>query len=175
MYWFGAIILVILNGLSAASNLLMLPGNWFMVGALSLFLVVFGDATGGPDWITLIVVVGLAGLGELLEVFAGGFTASRKQASRRALVLSLVLSFAGSIGGTFMVPIPLIGSAIGAILGAALGSFAGAYVGEASLGADSARSKEIGTAAMTGRLLGMLAKVGIGAAIFVIQLVSLWR
>ena len=94
--------------------------------------------------------------------------------SRRALLLSLVLSMVGSIAGAIVVPIPVIGSAVGAIAGAALGAFGGAWMGEAWIGTERGLRTEIGSAAMKGRITGMLAKLAIGAAIFVFQLVSLW-
>lgn len=172
-YAFAATILVTANAACVAANMLMLPGNWFMVGTLCLFLLVTGTAAG-PDWTTLIVVVVLAALGEILEMFTGSATASKKGASRRAVVMSLIVSMAGSIAGAFVIPIPVIGPAIGAIAGAAVGAFAGAWMGEAWKGTEPAQRTEIGTAAMSGRMLGMLAKLSIGAAIFVFQLVSLF-
>ena len=104
----------------------------------------------------------------------GSAKAAQKGASRRALAISMGLSFVCSIAGTFVVPIPVVGSLIGAILGAAIGAFAGAWLGEAWKGTDHALRTEIGTAAMFGRLLGMLAKGVVGVAIFVVQLVSFW-
>jgi phage tail tape-measure protein len=172
-YWFAATILVTANAACVGANMLMLPGNWFMVGTLCLFLLTAGTTTG-PDWTTLIVVVVLAVLGEILEMFTGSATASKKGASRRAVVLSMVLSMAGSIAGAFVIPIPVIGTAIGAIAGAAVGAFAGAWMGEAWKGTEPMQRTEIGTAAMSGRMIGMLAKLSIGAAIFVFQVVSLF-
>jgi len=173
VYWVAATILVIVNLACVCLNLLMLPGNWLMVGSLCIFLLSVGDATG-PDWSTLIVVLVLAGVGELLEMFTGSATAKKKGASRRAMLLSLVVSMAGGIAGAFLIPIPVIGTAIGAVIGAATGAFAGAWLGEAWKGTEPALRTQIGTAAMSGRMLGMLAKVAIGAAIFVFQLINLW-
>jgi hypothetical protein len=73
-----------------------------------------------------------------------------------------------------VIPIPVIGTAIGAIAGAAVGAFAGAWMGEAWKGTELTLRTEIGTAAMSGRMIGMLAKLSIGAAIFVFQLISLF-
>lgn len=58
--------------------------------------------------------------------------------------------------------------------GRAVGAFAGAWLGEAWKGTEPALRTEIGTAAMFGRLLGMLAKGAVGVTIFVVQLVSFW-
>ena len=90
------------------------------------------------------------------------------------MVLSLAFSMAGSIAGSFVIPVPVIGTAVGAIAGAAIGAFGGAWVGEAWKGTEIPARTEIGTAAMSGRMIGMLAKLAVGAAIFVVQLISLW-
>lgn len=172
-YWVAATLLVIVNLACVCANMLMLPGNWLMVGTLCLFLLAAGTTTG-PDWTTLLIVIGLAVIGEILELFTGSAKAAKKGASRRAMILSLMLSMVGCIAGAFIIPIPVIGSAIGAVCGAAAGAFGGAWLGEAWKGGDPSKRTEISTAAMGGRMIGMLAKLTIGAAIFVFQLVSLW-
>lgn len=172
-YWTAATILTVINVCCVAANMFMLPGNWLMVGSLCLFLLTAGTVTG-PDWTTLLIVVGLAVVGEFLELFTGAAKAQKAGASRRAMILSLVAAMAGSIAGTFVIPVPVIGSATGAIIGAAAGAFGGAWLGEAWKGTAPESRKEIGTAAMTGRMMGLLAKLAVGAAIFVVQLVSLW-
>ena len=172
IYWPAAIILILFNAVCVAANSLMLPGNWLMILSLCLFILSAGTTTG-PDWLTLVICLALAITAEVLEITMGAAKAKKKGASRRAMVLSLIGSFAGSIAGAFVIPIPVIGSAIGAVLGAAAGAFGGAWAGEKWNGTDSERSREIGTAAMSGRMIGLLAKLAIGAAIFVVQLVSL--
>ena len=47
-YWFAATFLITANAACVAANMLMLPGNWFMVGTLCLFLLTAGSTTG-PD------------------------------------------------------------------------------------------------------------------------------
>ena len=177
-YWIAALLLTIVNAFSVTLNLLMLPGNWIMVGALCIFLLVAGEPEAGPDWITVLVVAALAVSGEIAEMFTGSATAARAGATRRSMILSLVGSFVLGIAGTF-IPIPVIGTvigtAVGAVVGAALGSFVGAWLGETWAGTESSQRIEISQAAMTGRLLGMVIKLTLGAAIFVIQLVSLFQ
>lgn len=174
IYWVAGTILIIVNIACLFGNILMLPGNWLMVGSLCVFILGCGTDTGGPDWTTLVIVLCLAIAGEVLEAFTGSAKASRKGASRRAMVLSLIVSMVGSIAGAFVIPIPVIGSAVGAVIGAALGAFGGAWMGEAWKGTEASKRTEIGTAAMNGRMIGMAAKMAVGAAIFVFQLVSLW-
>ncbi len=170
-FWGFATVLVLVNGASLVLNLLLLPGNWLMVISLLAYLI-GTDFSRGPTWTVLLISIVLAVLGEVLETVMGSAKAAKKGASRRAMLLSLVLSFVGSIGGTFLIPIPFVGSVVGAILGAAAGAFGGAWLGETWKGTEKARRNEIGTAAMSGRLIGMLAKFAIGTAIFMIQLAS---
>lgn len=170
-FWTLATLLVLINAASLVLNLLLLPGNWLMVAGLFCYLLAT-DFSRGPTWVVLLISVALAGIGEVLEMLMGSAKAAKQGASRRAVLLSLALSFVGSIGGTFLIPIPLVGSVIGAILGAAAGAFSGAWLGEAWKGTATEKRHAISTAAMSGRLWGMLAKFAMGTAIFVIQLVS---
>jgi hypothetical protein len=172
-YWLWVSLLIGLNSVSLLSNLFLLPGNWFMTGLLSVFLLA-SDFGHGPTWMVVSVCLALSGLGEMLELTLGSAKAAKKGASRRAMVISMGMSFVLSIAGTFLIPIPIVGSVIGAILGAAIGAFGGAWLGEAWKGTEPALRTEIGTAAMSGRLIGMLAKGMIGVTIFVVQLVSFW-
>ena len=172
IYWPAAIILILFNAACVAANTLMLPGNWLMILSLCVFILSAGTTTG-PDWLTLVICLLLAIAAEVLEMTMGAAKAKKKGASRRAMVLSLLGSFVGSICGAFVIPVPVIGSAIGAVLGAAAGAFGGAWAGEKWIGTDPEVSREISAAAMRGRMIGLLAKLAIGAAIFVVQLVSL--
>lgn len=173
-YWVAAGILLILNACSVLANLLMLPGNWIMVGCLGLFVLAL-PFDRGPQWPSIAVVAVMAGLGEVIEMFTGSAQAAKKGASRRAILLSFALSIVGSIAGAFLLPIPLIGSAAGAIAGAAAGAFGGAWLGEAWIGSATKKRNEVGTAAMTGRMIGMLAKLSVGVAIFVYQVFVLMQ
>ena len=170
-YWGLFTLIQVLNLCSLAAGLLMLPGNWFMVLTLALF-VGCTHFEHGPGWTVVALSVLLAGIGEVLETLLGSAAAAKKGASRRAILLSLAASIAGGLLGTAILPIPFIGSILGAVAGAAAGAFAGAWVGEAWSGTDPARRKEIGTAAMKGRLTGMAAKLLIGMMIFFLQLAS---
>lgn len=173
IYWPAVIILIVFNAACVVANTLMLPGNWLMIVSLCVFMLTAGTAAG-PDWKTLVVCLALASAAEALEAFTGVAKAKKQGASRRAMLLSFVCSMIGAIGGAFVIPIPVIGSAIGAVLGAAAGAFGGAWAGEMWRGSDAVQSRKVGTAAMTGRMTGMLAKLAIGVAIFVVELISLF-
>lgn len=172
-YWLAVLILVLVNACCVAANLLMLPGNWIMLGALCVF-VIFQGTAAGPDWTTVLVVLGMAVAGEVLETVTGAARAAKTGASRRAMLMSLLLSMAGALAGALVIPIPVVGSAVGAIAGAASGAFAGAWLGETWKGTVHEKRTEISTAAMTGRMIGMVAKFSIGIAIFAFQVISIW-
>lgn len=174
MYWIAATILIVANAACLAANLLTLPGNWLMVLNLCLFLLVFGDPVVSPDWTTLLVVLVLAIIGEIVEALGGSAMTSKKRAGRRAMLLSLAVSMIGSVAGPFAIPIPVIGTAVGAVAGAALGAFAGAWLDETGMGSDQPTQKTISAPVMKGRMLRLVAKLAVGAAIFVFQLVSFW-
>ena len=173
IYWAAGTILTVLNALCVAANLVLLPGNWIMVGTLSVFLLVAGTSEGPDAW-TLMIVILLAAAGELIEFLTGSAVAARQGASRRALLLSLGGSFVLSIVGTLIVAIPIVGTLLGALAGAALGAFLGAWVGETWKGTSPEDRLAVSRAAMSGRVLGMFGKLAVGAAIFVFQLLSLW-
>lgn len=173
-YWIAVTLLMLTNFGCLVANLLTLPGNWAMLAVWGLYVWAVPTAMS-PGWHTVLIIAAMAVLGEILESFSGTVTAARKGASRRAIVFSLLFSILGSIAGALMLPIPVIGSAVGAVLGAAAGAFAGAWLGEASLGAEMSKRHQVGTAAMTGRMLGMLAKVVVGAAIVGYEIWLLWQ
>jgi hypothetical protein len=85
-----------------------------------------------------------------------------------AMITGLIGSFAGAAVVSLLIPIPLVGTMVGAVLGGALGTFAGAWGGEYWKGKARQDCTAVGTAAMIGRLLGMMAKVGLGAAMLVV-------
>lgn len=164
MYYVWYTILVVLSACSLLATLMALPGNWAIVllGALFAWLV----PESGLSWIAVGVAAGLAVVGEVAELAAGAAGAAKLGAKRRSMFLSMVATVIGSIVGSFLVPIPIVGTVIGALGGGAIGAYAGAYAGEMHAGTDQELGHKIGGAAMKGRLLGTLAKLIIGAAIF---------
>ena len=70
------------------------------------------------------------------------------------------------------VALAALGELLELMLGSAKAAHKGAWLGEAWIGTEMTRRNEIGTAAMSGRLIGMIAKFAIGTAIFAIQMVS---
>lgn len=168
VWWLAFAFLQLLQLLGLAASLVMLPGNWLMVLAVATW--VWAGCAGGPGWWSVGLCVLLALLGEVLETLLGSAAASRHGATRRALLLSLLLSMLGGVAGTGLIPIPILGSVLGAVIGAAAGAFGGAWLGEAWAGTGRTKRVQIGRAAMQGRLIGMAAKLLTGLLIFAWQL-----
>ena len=88
-----------------------------------------------------------------------------------SMVATIVGSVVGSVVGSF---VPVVGTIIGALGGGAIGAYLGAYAGEVHAGTDKVLGRKIGGAAMKGRILGTLAKLIIGAAIFSTVVIDAW-
>ncbi len=170
MYYVWVSLLLLLLAAAWLVTLFAFPGNWVMVALAALFAWLLPAEDGrGFSWITVGVALGLAVVGEILELFAGAAGAKKEGASRRAMLLALGGTMVGSIAGAFVsIPIPVVGPIIGALGGGAAGAFAGAYLGESWKGSDTARSMAVGRGAVIGRLLGTVGKLLAGALILVL-------
>ena len=144
-----------------------------MVACAALFAWLVPDS--GLTWMAVGVAAALAVIGEFAEFAAGAAGAARLGAKRRSVVLSLVAAFVGSIAGSLLLPIPVVGTVIGALLGGAVGAWVGAYAGEVSAGTNQQQGRRIAGAAMKGRVLGTLAKLVIGAGIYVVIVFDAWN
>jgi uncharacterized protein len=171
-YYTWAILLVLANLGGLTATVFALPGNWIIVALTALFAWLVHDPSGGGIGLPVVLIVaGLAIMGEVVEFAAGAAGVARSGGSRRGMVLSIAGAMAGSIVGMAMgsfIPIPLIGSLIGAVGGGAVGAFGGAYLGESWVGRSEDRRLAVGKAAFVARLLGTVGKLGVGAVMFVI-------
>jgi hypothetical protein len=165
-----AIGLVIVNAVFLATNLLALPGNWLMIVATVLVTWWRRDAGMFSVW-TLVAVVAMAAAGEFMELLSGATVARRAGASRWGAFGAILGGVVGAIAGTFLIPVPVVGSLVGACGGAA----AGAFILERLKGRPSDASLRAGVGAGWGHLLGTASKLLIGAAIWiVITIAAFW-
>lgn len=142
-----------------------LPGTWAMVAsAVGFNLVAGGDRIGT---VSLLVVVGMAVAGEVLEFSLSGRYTRKYGGSRRAGWGAIVGGIVGAIVG---VPVPIVGSMVGAFVGA----FVGALVAEYSLQANAAAATRVATGALIGRVVAAALKVAIGLAMAVWILFAAW-
>ncbi|MCH2144554.1 MAG: DUF456 domain-containing protein [Phycisphaerales bacterium] len=173
--YIAATLFTILGAGCLVTVLIGVPGTWLMILiALGLEFLQRLWAAPGSDWMfpiwVFVVVVLIAGLGELLELVAGAFGAKKGGASRKGMLGALLGGVMGAIIGTFLIPIPLVGSLVGALVGCA----GGAILGELN------NSKEIelkdtlkpAAGAVVGRVLGTLAKLPCALMVWVILSVS---
>ena len=151
------------------------PGTWLMILlALALQFLQRIWAGAGQDWMfpiwVFVVVVLVAGLGEILELVASAFGARKGGASRKGMLGALIGGIAGAVAGTFLIPIPLIGSLAGALLGCAAGAIAGEMNGSREIEFKDTLKPAAG--ALVGRVLGTLAKLPCAVVVWVILSVS---
>ena len=136
-----AILLIAVSLLCLMSILLTLPGTWLMLVAAALTAWLrWGQQMISP-W-TLVVLLGLAIIGEVLETLASSAGAKRAGASRWGGFGAFLGGIVGAIAGTFAIPVPLFGS----LIGACLGSAGGASLLEMSSGRPVNHSVKVGAA-----------------------------
>ena len=136
-----------------------LPGLWVIVAAVVLGGVVTGFHTIGAG--TIAIVIALALLGELFELWFGYGLARRYGGSKRAGWGALIGGLVGAIVG---VPVPIIGSVIGGFVGA----FAGATLLEYSRSPVAGAAVRAGWGALLGRVAATAAKMTLGIVIAVV-------
>jgi len=154
-------IIVALMGL--ISHVFGFPGN-FIILAGSLLLGWYGGFKEVTITV-LVILLGLALLGELVEFVLGVLGAKKYKSSNKAIIGSIVF---GIIGGILGIPFFL---GIGAVIGAFLGAFFGAFLVEFLLEKNVDRAMKSGWGAFIGRLAGTFFKSAIGIAMIVITIV----
>lgn len=170
MIYLIATLLAVTNAFWLLLTLLTLPGNWLMVTAAALVAWWRWDERMFSPW-TLLVILGLALVGELVELLASSVAVKRSGGSRIGSFGALLGAILGAVLGTIMLPIPLLGSLVGACGGAC----AGAWAGDLAAGRPHRASARSGVAAGAGRLFATVAKFAVGALIWIIITVaSFW-
>ena len=131
-----------------------LPGTWIIAAAALGYQIL---VPGTISMFTIVVVFGLAVVGEVLEFTLSAKYTKKYGGSRRASWGAII----GGIVGAFVgVPVPIVGPLIGAFAGA----FVGAFVGEYSRGSEGGTATRAATGAVVGRAVAAAMKVGIGIA-----------
>jgi uncharacterized protein len=151
-------------------GLLLIP-----FGLPGLWVIVLGVL--GYGWLTdfrtigvglIVLVVGLALVGEVVEAWLGFRMARRYGGSSRAGWGALI---GGLVGAVIGVPVPLIGSVIGGFLGA----FVGAALFEYTRARHSEGAVRAGWGAVLGRAVAAAVKMGLGVVIAVVSLFAALR
>ncbi len=148
--WSGYVLWALLLIVASLFVYLGLGGSFIVLG-----LAVIHAAVTGFDpvtWQWLLVLLGLALFGELLEFLIGTFYAARKGATKSGVVAAFVGGLAGAFVGNGVLPV------IGAVLGSFLGAFAGAVLGEYYRNQQLEPSLRVGGYAFLGRVVAMVLK-----------------
>jgi len=126
-------------------------GGTFIIIALAL---IHALVTGFDPitWKLLLVLLGLALLGEGIEFVVGTFYVAKKGASRYGVIGAFVGGLSGAALGNGVVPV------IGAVMGSFAGGFGGAVLGEYYNREKLEPSLRIGGHAFLGRLLAIFIK-----------------
>ena len=171
----GVLALVSLSILGCVLTVMGMPGNWLIL--LTAFAYDFLIADGSRIELgirVLILLLGLAIVGEALELLTGVAGAASKGGSRRGAAGALLGSLAGGILGMGIgIPIPIVGPVVGMIVCAALGALAGTVLAEHASGRELPHAIEIGVAAMWGRVAGSLAKTLVGMLMVAVVILGL--
>jgi len=138
-----------------------MPGVWFMLGVAVLLEIIFADRSIFHP-ATLIALLAIAILGEIFELLASAVGASRAGGSRRTAALSVVGSLIGAIAGTFVIPIPIVGTIAGAAILAGLFAFGSEQLFEKRA---MDHSMQVATGAAIGRLAATLVKVTVASVV----------
>ena len=161
---------VVLLGLCSVAGLALvalgLPGLWLICAVVLGFGLLTGFHSIG--FVTIGVMVALALLGELLELWLGFGLARRYGGSSRAGWGALLGGLVGAVVG---VPVPVVGSVIGAILGC----FAGAMLFEYATTRTAGTAVRAGWGALLGRVAASAAKVALGIVMTIVAIVAALR
>lgn len=127
-----------------------LGGNFIILGLALVHALVTGfDPLG---WPLLLVLAGIALLGEGIEFVVGTFWVAKKGATRWGVIGAFAGGLLGAALGNGIVPV------VGAVLGSFVGAFAGAVGGEYLARERLEPSLRVGGHAFLGRLLAILVK-----------------
>lgn len=162
-------LLMALAGLGGVALVALgLPGQLAMpLVAGLLWLLPLEDGVlifSGSD---VVLLLSIAVAAEAIEGLSGVLGSRKAGGSVRGSLGALGGGFCGGLLGTFLIPVPFFGSVIG-LLG---GTFFGAYYAEKSLEGNSEHSLEVGTAALLGRIFGLVIKASASVGILIFLLV----
>ncbi len=148
------------------STALGFPGNWILVGvAVSVALI---SRFSAMTWGYLLICVGLATLGEVIESTLGAVVVVRRGGTWWGVAGSVLGGFAGVIFGAGVAP------PFGSVVFGFVGAFLGAVVGEFAKQRQLEPAMRIGFWSFVGRMLAAAAKLSVGCVVLWIIIVTTW-
>ncbi|MEL6345922.1 MAG: DUF456 domain-containing protein, partial [Myxococcota bacterium] len=161
------IVFALLGILSLILVAVGLPGTWMLLAIACIMELADGWWLETPElitfgWTPLAISLVFALISEILEFATGAVGAKVGGGSNRGIMGAVIGGFVGAIAGTGF--LPLIGTLIGALLGTFVGALAGEMTGPNAK--DTEEALPAALAGAIGRIVGTVAKVGIGIAIW---------
>ncbi|XPV77451.1 MAG: DUF456 domain-containing protein [Desulfovibrio sp.] len=146
-------------------HIFTLPANWVLLGLVALWKVMFPLSF---DWSFVLLLGGIAAIGEGIE-FAGQFFGAKKYgASGKGNFGGVIGAIAGAIlGAPFFF-------GLGALIGALAGAYGGCLLTERLSGRSMLEARSAALGAFYGKALGMTAKIGAGATMFAMAVPRIW-
>lgn len=146
-------------------DLVGLFGNWIILAAIGGLWVLTGFTHFG--WVALLIMLGIAVIGEVLETAASGYGASKFGGGRGSIVAAVVGCLGGAVVGTPIFPI------IGTLIGACIGAFAAATLYEFIQRERTVQEAAwTGLGAALGKVAGLFAKSFCGIGMLVVAAVT---
>lgn len=131
-----------------------LPGTFVIVGTVFLYGLITSFAVIKGSFVIVLLII--AGLGELIEFFFGAASAKKFGGSKYSMWGAIIGSFIGAIWGSGVAPI------VGTLIGAFLGAFLGAAGAEFLVAKNLSKAIHVGVGAFLGTLGGKITKIIIG-------------
>ena len=148
--WFGFFLWSLLLVTASLFVYLGLGGNFIVIGLALIHALITGFDP--ISWQLLLVLLGIALVGEFIEFLVGTFYAAKQGASKSGVIMAFVGGLVGAWLGNQIFPI------LGAVLGSFGGAFAGAVIGEYYNEQRLEPSLRIGGYAFLGRLIAIFIK-----------------
>ena len=156
-----------LLGLVVLLNLLTLPANWIMI--LLVFVWRFANPhPGAMDMLYFGSLIGLAALGEVIELAAQAWGAKKYGSTNSGMLGGIIGTVSGAIlGAPFLF-------GLGALFGALTGAWIGSYLFERLRGRTAAEAWQAAKGALVGRFFGLTIKCGIGVMMVALTYHAVW-
>jgi len=149
-----------------AAIFLGIPGGWLALAAIAIYDLATGFTTVG--WPLLLVMLGIAVLGEIIESFFGLVYVAHRGATKWGVLGAFVGGIAGAVGGGFVMPF------VGSILLGLAGAFGGAVLFEYLYYRSMDRALQTGFSAFIGKLAAMFVKFALGLVMLGIFIYRSW-
>lgn len=141
---------------------LALPGIWAMVLVSAICMWWRPEII---SWRAVVTLASIALVSEIMEMVASAAGAKKFGGSKRGAVGAIFGTMIGAIVGSFLIPIPVIGTIVGGIAGAGIGAMG---VERSIVQMSWVDSMKSGSGAAIGRTISIFIKLGLAivAALF---------